>query len=154
GLSTRLLTEPEREAAAFIPAPAPPPDLVDDISRIEEGDRVLLIVENELGFARILLDMAHQVGLKALSASRGDAAVALARRFRPAAATLDLRLPDMTGAQVLQTLRNNAETRDIPVHVISGVTDRQDEILTLGAASYWVKPVDPGALTELFRQVR
>jgi HAMP domain-containing protein/signal transduction histidine kinase/DNA-binding response OmpR family regulator len=153
GLSTRLLTEPERDAPAFIPAPAPPPDLVDDVASISESDRVLLIVENELGFARILLDMAHQAGLKALVASRGDAAVALARRFRPAAATLDLRLPDMTGAQVLQTLRNNAETRDIPVHVISGISDRQDEILTLGAAPYWVKPVDPSALTELFRQV-
>src|SRR5205085_11512884 len=129
-------------------------DLEDDIATITDTDRVLLVVENELGFARILVDLAHQAGLKVLVATRGDSALALARRFKTAAVTLDLRLPDMTGVQVIEAFKNNAEIREIPIHVISGVDDGQEAILEQGAASYWVKPVDPVALGALFREIK
>src|SRR5262249_23137773 len=70
-LSARLLADAEREAPApaMIPTPHAAFDLEDDVATIEEQDRVLLIVENELGFARILLDLAHQAGLKVLVAT-------------------------------------------------------------------------------------
>jgi CheY-like chemotaxis protein len=60
----------------------------------------------------------------------------------------------MSGAQVLEALQHNAETRDVPVHVISGVAEGHDEILQLGAASYWLKPVDGPAIQQLLRQIR
>jgi len=153
-LPARLLPEAERGADFAQALPRAAFDLVDDVATISADDVVLLIVENESGFARILLDLAHDAGLKALIASRGDAALALARRFRPAAITLDLRLPDMSGAQVLEALKGSAEICDIPVHVISGVADGHDRILELGAASYWLKPVDRPAIQQLLAQVR
>ncbi len=154
GQAVRLL--PESERAAGLPAPLPRAaiDLVDDVSNIEPTDRVLLIVENDSSFARVLLELAHEAGLKVVVATRGDAALALARRFQPVAITLDLRLPDMSGAQVLEALKHNAETRDVPVHVISGVAEGHDQILQLGAASYWLKPVEAPAIQQLLRQVR
>jgi HAMP domain-containing protein/signal transduction histidine kinase/DNA-binding response OmpR family regulator len=155
-LGVRLLADSEREtpSPAMIPAPRTSFDLEDDVARIEDGDRVLLIVENELGFARILQDLAHQAGLKVLVATSGDSALALARRYKPAAVTLDLRLPDMPGAQVIETFKNSAEIRDIPIHVVSGVDEGQEAILQMGAASYWVKPVDPVALGDMFRDIK
>ena len=154
GLPARLLADSERAAGAPAPLPRAAWELVDDVSSISPNDRVLLIVENESSFARILLDLAHDAGLKGVVASRGDTALALARRFRPVAITLDLRLPDMSGSEVLEALRSNAETVDIPVHVISGVTDGHNRILELGATSYWLKPVDAPALQQLLRQMR
>ncbi|HET9161392.1 MAG TPA: ATP-binding protein, partial [Caulobacteraceae bacterium] len=155
GLPARMLPDSEREAlvAGLMPMPRPAYDLIDDAEKLEEGDKILLVVENELGFARILMDLAHQVGLKVLVASRGDSALAMARRYRPAAITLDLRLPDMTGSQVLESLKKNAETREIPVHVISGMADGQEQVLAQGAASYWLKPVEAAALEALMRSV-
>jgi CheY-like chemotaxis protein/two-component sensor histidine kinase len=153
-LPARLLPEAERVNGSPPALPRAAFDLLDDVATIEATDLVLLIVENESGFARILMDLAHEAGLKAVVASRGDAALALARRFRPAAVTLDLRLPDMSGEQVLESIKGNAETCDIPVHVISGVTEGHDRILELGAASYWLKPVDRPALQQLLAQVR
>ncbi len=127
-------------------------ELVDDLANITPEDRVLLIIENEINFARILLDMARDAGLKAVVASRGEAAIALARRLAPVAITLDLRLPDMSGSQVLTALKNDPDLQTIPVHVISGVTDGHDRILDLGAASYWLKPVDSQAIRQLMSQ--
>ena len=148
--------QPEAERSAGVPASLPRAalGLLDDVNAIAPDDRVVLIVENDSGFARILVDLAHRAGIKAVVASRGDAALALARRFQPAAITLDLRLPDISGTEVLQALKGNAEIRDIPVHVISGVTDGHERILDLGAASYWLKPVDSPTLEELFQQVK
>ncbi len=153
-LTARSLTESEHESGAPVPPPRAAYDLVDDIAEISPDDRPVVIVENDTSFARILLDLAHESGLKVLVASRGDACLTLARRFRPAAITLDLRLPDMTGVEVLERLKQNAETRDIPVHVISGVSDGQERVLPLGAASFWLKPVDAVPLKDLFRQIK
>ena len=97
-------------------------DLVvdDDRNLIAPGDRVLLIVEDDITFARIMVDLSHQQGLRALIALRGSTAVALAREFKPGAITLDVRLPDMSGWTVLDYLKHDPLTRHIPVHVISG----------------------------------
>ncbi|HZW09412.1 MAG TPA: HAMP domain-containing protein, partial [Phycisphaerales bacterium] len=153
-LPARLLPDAERAAGAP-PAPARAAlDLADDVAAIAPGDHVLLVVENDSSFARVLLELAHEAGLKVVVASRGDTALALARRFRPIAITLDLRLPDLSGGEVLEALKHNAETRDIPVHVISGVAEAHEQILQVGAASYWLKPVDAPALQQLMRQVR
>ena len=107
-----------------MPPPEPTPDRPawstrsgDDRDDIQPGDRVLLIVENDLGFARFLLDAAREQGFKGLVTSLGAAALALAREYKPDAITLDIFLPDIDGWRVLERLKNDLATRHIPVCV-------------------------------------
>ncbi|HEX5430891.1 MAG TPA: response regulator, partial [Bryobacteraceae bacterium] len=127
--------------------------LDDDRGAIQEGDRVLLIVEDDLTFARILVDAAHEQGLKALVALRGGAAISLARNFKPAAITLDVRLPDMSGWTVLDRLKHDPATRHIPVHVISGTETARDGF-ALGAMTCFQKASGPEALAEVLPLVQ
>src|SRR5262249_2442642 len=91
-------------------------------------------------FARIVLDMAHERGFKALIATQGAAGLALARKYKPAAITLDLRLPDMDGRRLLDLLKHDPNTRHIPVHIVSA-TDVWQRGLQLGAIAHLKKPV-------------
>jgi len=126
-------------------------DLVveDDRNTIQPGDPSLLIVEDDVTFARILVDMAHDHGLKALVALRGVTALALAREFRPAAVTLDISLPDMVGWTILDRLKHDPLNRHIPVHIISGDENRRRG-LALGAMSYIQKSMAKETLSEAF----
>ena len=85
----------------------------DDRNNIHQNDPVLLIVEDDPAFARILIDMAHEQGLKALVALRGNTALALATEFQPSAITLDIGLPDMMGWTIVDRLKHDSRTRQI-----------------------------------------
>jgi HAMP domain-containing protein/CheY-like chemotaxis protein/signal transduction histidine kinase len=121
----------------------------DDRHGICEGDRVILIIEDDLYFARVLRDFANERGFKALLAPQGQSGLALARQYRPDAITLDLQLPDMSGWAVLDLLKHDAATRHIPVHVISvdGAGERGRQ---LGALASITKPADEAALNQAF----
>jgi signal transduction histidine kinase/CheY-like chemotaxis protein/HAMP domain-containing protein len=112
----------------------------DDRDVIEPEDEVVLIVENDLGFARFLLDTAREHGVKGIVTSQGVAALELADKFRPAAITLDLFLPDIDGWRVLNRLKNDSATRHIPVAVIS-TDESRDKALNAGAHSFIAKPI-------------
>ncbi len=129
-------------------------DLVidDDRGSLRPGDPALLIVEDDVTFARILLDLAHERGLKALVALRGSSAISLAREFRPGAITLDINLPDIAGWTILDRLKHDPTTRHIPVHIISGDDDRRRG-LALGAMTYLEKSVDGDSLAEAFAAI-
>jgi HAMP domain-containing protein/signal transduction histidine kinase/DNA-binding response OmpR family regulator len=129
-------------------------DLVidDDRGALRPGDAALLIVEDDVTFARILLDLAHERGLKALVALRGSSAISLAREFRPGAITLDINLPDMAGWTILDRLKHDPTTRHIPVHIISGDDDRRRG-LALGAMTYLEKSVTSESLAEAFAAI-
>ena len=130
------------------PALAPKPtDIVrmldevgDDREQINTGDRVLLIVENDLAFARFLLDAARERGFKGIVTSLGAAALALTQDYKPAAITLDIYLPDIDGWRVLERLKNDMHTRHIPVCVIS-TDESRSRALGAGALAFLVKPV-------------
>src|SRR6185312_6643014 len=126
--------------------------LDDDRNLIEQGDSILLIVEDDITFARILVDLAHDHGLKALVALRGSSAISLAREFKPGAITLDINLPDMAGWTILDRLKHDPATRHIPVHIISGDEDRRRG-LALGAMSYLEKAVAKDSLVEAFAAI-
>jgi HAMP domain-containing protein/signal transduction histidine kinase/DNA-binding response OmpR family regulator len=115
-------------------------EVPDDRGNIQEGDRVLLIVENDLHFAPILLDAARQKGFKGVVAVRGDVGLAMARQLKPDAITLDIELPQLDGWSVLDRLKHDPTTRHIPVHIIS-VTDEVLRGLKLGAIAHMGKPV-------------
>jgi len=129
-------------------------DLVldDDRNLIQPGDRVLLIVEDDITFARILVDLAHEQGLKALVALRGSSAMTLAREFRPGVITLDISLPDMAGWTILDRLKHDPATRHIPVHIISGDENRRRG-LALGAMTYLEKSVANDSLADAFLRI-
>ncbi len=129
-----------------------PGGLPDDRDNIQPGDHVVLIVEDDVKFARILLDMAHDKGFKRLVATRGDAGLALARKYNPDAITLDIRLPEMDGWRVLDQLKHEPATRHIPVHMIS-VEDGRQRALQQGAIAYLEKPVDEAALAKAFGDI-
>jgi HAMP domain-containing protein/CheY-like chemotaxis protein/signal transduction histidine kinase len=111
----------------------------DDRQTIQPGDAVLLIVEDDPHYARIIADLAHDQGLKVLVAMRGAEALALAREYQPTAVSLDVFLPDMLGWTVLSQLKQDPATRHIPVQVVTLDEDRQHG-LARGAFSFVNKP--------------
>jgi HAMP domain-containing protein/CheY-like chemotaxis protein/signal transduction histidine kinase len=119
--------------------------VLDDRHEIRQGDDTLLIVEDDAHYARILLDLAHHKGLKGLVASRGVDALAMARQYRPTAVSLDLFLPDMLGWAVLSQLKQDPETRHIPVQIVSLDEDRQHG-LARGAFAFITKPTTKDGL--------
>jgi len=115
----------------------------DDRASIRSEAPILLIIEDDPTFGRILLDMAHERGMQALIAARGSVALSLAREFGPSAITLDISLPDMAGWTILDRLKHDPATRHIPVHIIS-VDDDQRRGLALGAMTYSEKSLGSG----------
>nr|WP_275403494.1 HAMP domain-containing protein [Ramlibacter algicola] len=112
----------------------------DDRHSIQEGDLVLLIVENDLAFARFLLDAARQMGFKGLVTSLGAGALTFVNQYRIAAITLDMYLPDMDGWRVLDRLKQDFVARHIPVCVIS-TDDSKDRAFRGGAIAFLEKPI-------------
>jgi CheY-like chemotaxis protein/HAMP domain-containing protein len=127
--------------------------VADDRNEINEGDSVLLIVDDDPHYSRILLGMAREKGFKGVVANRGQAALSLARQFRPTAITLDVFLPDMLGWTVLNNLKLDPATRHIPVQMLSIEEERQHG-LSHGAFSYLVKPATTEDLEHAFDRIR
>jgi CheY-like chemotaxis protein/signal transduction histidine kinase len=129
-----------------------PGSIEDDRYTIEPVDRVVLIVEDDLNFARILLDLAHEKGFKGLVANTGAMALALAKKYQPAAITLDIRLPDRDGWTVLDRLKHDSQTSFIPVHIIT-VEEQRQRALQQGAFTHLQKPVSQEDLTSAFDNI-
>jgi HAMP domain-containing protein/signal transduction histidine kinase/CheY-like chemotaxis protein len=112
----------------------------DDRDEIRAGDRVLMIVENDMAFAKFLLETAREMGFKGLVTPLGASALALTREFQPDAITLDIHLPDIDGWRVLDRLKNDLSTRHIPVSVIS-TDESRDRALSSGVLMFAAKPL-------------
>jgi len=125
------------------------PRFEDDRTMAPFKTRCILVVEDEPNFAHILYDLAHELGYQCLVAHGADEGYELASDFIPDAILLDMRLPDHSGLTVLQRLKENAETRHIPVHVIS-VEDRVEAAMHMGAIGYAVKPTTREELKDVF----
>ena len=136
----------------------PKPELVldqipDDRHQVEPGDAVLLIVEDDPHYARIMIDLAHETGFKVLVATRGTDALALAIEYVPTAVSLDVFLPDMLGWNVLSQLKRTAQTRHIPVQIVTMDEDRQHG-LSRGAFSYISKPTTVEGLNAALARIQ
>jgi len=112
----------------------------DDRASIVDGDLVLLIVENDLAFARFLLDAARAKGFKGLVTSIGAGALTFANQFQLSAITLDMYLPDMDGWRVLDRLKQDFVARHVPVCVIS-TDDSKERAFKGGALAFVEKPI-------------
>jgi CheY-like chemotaxis protein/signal transduction histidine kinase/HAMP domain-containing protein len=111
----------------------------DDRRELEPGDSILLIVEDDPHYGRVLVDLARDKGFKVLVANNGADAIELAKQYQPTAISLDVFLPDMLGWSVLSQLKQNPLTRHIPVQIITLDEDRQHG-LARGAFSFVTKP--------------
>lgn len=126
----------------------------DDRKKIEEKDKTLLIVEDDLSFADILKDYAHKKGFKVLLAHDGRTAVNAAKEFMPDAIILDIMLPVMDGWEVLKLIKADPELRHIPVHVMSATDKNNAKVKTSGAMSFTSKPVQADALEDMFGRLQ
>ncbi|MEI6946828.1 response regulator [Paraflavisolibacter sp. H34] len=133
--------------AGQIPAPVP-----DDRDNITNGDRVILVIEDDTAFAQALLEYTRGKGYKGLVAVRGDEGIELARRFLPAGILLDLQLPVKSGWEVMEALKSDKATRPIPVHMMS-VHEMKTKCLSKGAVDFLNKPASPGQMDEMFRKI-
>jgi len=132
GRATTALLSPELPERVLEQIP-------DDRMEVEPGDSILLIVEDDPHYARIIMDLARDKGFKVLVSARGADALDLAKQFQPTAVSLDVFLPDMLGWTVLSQLKQNPLTRHIPVQIITLDEDRQ-HALARGAFSFVTKP--------------
>ncbi len=124
----------------------------DDRNDIKSGDRLVLIVEDDVNFASILLDLAREKNFKGLVATNGNMALALARKYKPTAITLDIRLPDRDGWTVLDRLKHDPQTSHIPVHIIT-VEEQRQRALQQGAFTHLQKPVSNEQLGKAFDEI-
>jgi CheY-like chemotaxis protein/signal transduction histidine kinase/HAMP domain-containing protein len=127
--------------------------LPDDRLNLEPGDSILLVVEDDPHYARVLVDLARDKGFKVLVAARGAEALDLAKQFQPTAVSLDVFLPDMLGWTVLSQLKHNPLTRHIPVQIITLDEDRQ-HALARGAFSFVNKPTTTEGVSAALSQIR
>jgi CheY-like chemotaxis protein/signal transduction histidine kinase len=125
----------------------------DDRDRLQSGDSILLIVEDDAHYARVLADLAHDNGFKVLVANNGADALSLARQFKPTAISLDIFLPDMLGWTVLSQLKKDAQTRHIPVQIVTLDDDRQHGLAS-GAFSFVTKPATAGGLAAAINRIK
>jgi CheY-like chemotaxis protein len=127
--------------------------LPDDRRDLQPGDSVLLIVEDNLQYARVMTDLAHDTGFKVLVATQGADALALAHQYQPTAVSLDVFLADMLGWTVLSQLKQNLATRHIPVQIVTVDEDRQHG-LARGAFSFITKPTTTEGLKNALTRIR
>lgn len=143
---------PAPQAAVAVAPKRPTPAFADDRERAPFDNRCILVIEDEPNFARILFDLAHELGYSCLVAHGAEEGFELAAQYIPDAILLDMRLPDHSGLTVLQRLKEQAGTRHIPVHIIS-VEDRVEAAMHLGAVGYAVKPTSREQLKEVFARL-
>jgi CheY-like chemotaxis protein/signal transduction histidine kinase/HAMP domain-containing protein len=125
----------------------------DDRDNLAEGDAVLLIVEDDLHYARVLCDLSRDKGFKVLVAHTGAEALALAREYNPTAISLDVFLPDMLGWTILSHLKQDSKTRHIPVQILTLDEDRHHG-LSRGAFSFLTKPTSTEDLDRALTRIR
>jgi len=134
-------------------AERPVEQIPDDRNTLKPGDMVLLIVEDDLHYARILVDLAHDNGFRVLAATTGSEALALSNDYHPTAISLDVFLPDMLGWTVLSQLKQNPATRHIPVQIVTLEEDRQHG-LARGAFSFLTKPATTEGLRSALARIK
>jgi HAMP domain-containing protein/CheY-like chemotaxis protein/signal transduction histidine kinase len=146
---------PKAQSIGLLPAAADRAveQIPDDRMDIRPGDPLLLIVEDDPHYARILIDLARDKGFKVLLAMRGEDALDLAKQYQPTAVSLDVFLPDMLGWNVLSQLKQNPLTRHIPVQIITLDEDRQHG-LARGAFSFVVKPTTPEGISDALTRIK
>ncbi|QDK79744.1 response regulator [Spirosoma sp. KCTC 42546] len=148
------ISQPSNQAAAIATQPARSAEKPvsiqeqDDRHILQKDDQVMLIIEDDPIFARIVRDFARSRQYKTILATRGDEGLKLARTYKPAAIILDMQLPVVNGWSILTELKSDEALKQIPVHIISGMDDLR--LPSDGALTYIQKPVSATDLEQIF----
>ncbi|WP_313818941.1 response regulator [Cupriavidus sp.] len=144
---------PAPEASEGGPGPSPsgyPQPIADDRDHRTRGNRLILVVEDDIDFAGILYDLAHELDFDCIHATTSSHGLELARHHQPCGILLDVALPDQSGLTLLDWLKHDPATRHIPTHLIS-VSDHAEAALHRGAIGYTFKPSERNKLAEAMR---
>lgn len=142
-----VLPRAERYISEVIPESIP-----DDRDSVQPGDNCILIVEDDVNFARSLLDYTHKKGYKGIVSVRGDEVMELASIYQPAGILLDIQLPVKDGWEVMEMLKTSSLTRHIPVHIMSSLEFRYQS-LSKGAVDFINKPVAYEQMQDIFKKI-
>jgi signal transduction histidine kinase/CheY-like chemotaxis protein/methyl-accepting chemotaxis protein len=150
--STATLTQPEAEILSSNTTEPLTTPLNDDREALTDTDKVILIIEDDLKFSQLLQEEAHAKGFKCLHAETGPTGLQLAQDYQPHAVILDVGLPQIDGWTVMEKLKDNSQTRHIPVHFISAI-DQSMTAKRMGAIGYLLKPVNLTELKAAFQKI-
>jgi len=157
GVEDSIVTEKEAIKTPPLETATPPrkasPSINDDGDNIEQDDRVILVIEDDLNFAEILFKFSHENGFKCVHAGDGETGLALAEKYMPNAIILDIKLPGIQGWQVLDALKSHARLRHIPVHIMTAEEETM-EAYKKGAIGYLTKPIEKEHLTQAFTKIQ
>ena len=137
--------ETDSEPAPQIAPPDLPDAVNDDRKSVKSDDKSLLIIEDDIHFAKVIKDFAKERGFKCLVAEDGETGLHFADYYIPSAILLDIGLPGIDGWAVMERLKENPKLRHIPVHFISG-HDSSLDALRMGAVGFLTKPVSMEAI--------
>lgn len=129
-----------------------PEDVSDDRKEIKADDKVMLIVEDDVNFAKSLLEFTRNRGYKGIVAVRGDQALDLAMKYKPTGILLDVELPVKSGWAVMEELKGAWQTKHIPVHIMSSHKVKQESLLR-GAVKFLDKPIAYEQMPEIFKRI-
>lgn len=125
----------------------------DDRNNLGRHDKVILVVEDDLNFAKVLKRQCHDKGFRFLHAATGESGLITADKYLPDAIILDIKLPGMDGISTLERIKDNPKIRHIPVHMMSALEETID-VYQKGAIGYLTKPIDNDQLDEAFGKLR
>lgn len=129
-----------------------PHEIDDDRESILPTDKVILIVEDDMNFAKSLLAFSRKNGYKVVVVVRGDYALKFAILYKPVGILLDIELPIKSGWQVLEEIKNHPQTKHIPVHIMSSHKLKQESLLH-GAVDFLEKPLAFEKIPEVFVRI-
>ncbi|MFZ4578886.1 MAG: response regulator [Myxococcota bacterium] len=133
-----------------VPKAGPRPD--DDRDGLDDHDHAILVIEDDVRFAKILAGHIKKRGFKCILATTGEEGLDLARTHHPDGIVLDIGLPRMDGWAVLTALKQDVDTRHIPVHIVSA-EDPSSAGLRIGAIGQVAKPLQPEDIEEVLARI-
>ena len=132
--------------------PIVPNKIEDDRNNLMEGDKIILIVEDDTVFAEALLDYTRRHKYKGIVAVRGDQGLEMAGLYKPIAILLDIQLPVKDGWEVMEELKSDPATRHIPIHIMSSMEVKKESMLK-GAADFINKPIALDDMNQIFKKL-
>ncbi|RKZ92172.1 MAG: hypothetical protein DRR19_05025 [Candidatus Parabeggiatoa sp. nov. 1] len=149
---TPLPVPAEAKASIPLPSSSEPQEVGDDRNTVHPDDKSILIIEDDHNFSYLLMELAQEKGFKCIVAEDGKSGLQFAQEYQPNAIILDVGLPQLDGWTVMERLKDNPDTRHIPVHFMS-VSELSMEAKKMGAIGYLLKPVSMEELGEAFKKI-
>lgn len=129
-----------------------PEQVKDDRKNLKAGDKIILIVEDDVNFALSLVKYSNQRGYKAISCVQGDQAITMAKLYKPVGILLDVELPVMSGWEIIDLLKAETSTKHIPVHMMSSHKMKKTG-MNKGAIDFIEKPLAYEKMDDIFEKI-